>query len=196
MRWLSAAVWEGRLGQCEVIFHTTKNLPDVVHRLPPAHLPFFDGDFVFGSVAWPMISSLAAIHGDEEVNFLTLDPVPEYFLASKGFYGGFTIPTESSNSDFGGALYGSTLVGSPGVIGYTAEVVAIFGDSLNWGIWIERNVAGLVVAADPVLLDEWQLDHGPFLTSEDALQGFMGLYFGFKESAETAMLEKNYGSFS
>ena len=195
MNWLSEADWERHFAKCETVFQTTKRLPDVVHRLTPAPHPFFDGDAIFSSEAWPLISALASLHGDEQVTFLTIDPAPEYYLASVGRCGGFTLPVLSSDRAYRDALYGSTLVGSPGVIGYTAEVVAVFGESLKWGLWCERNVAGLVVASDPSILGQWQLEYGPFLTAEDALHGFLSVNLGPGSCNERTAFERNYGSF-
>lgn len=196
MRWQTPVVWEHRLNQCDAIFETSKRLPEVVHRLKLAPLPIFDGDVIFGSNAWPMLAALAALHGDQEVNFLTVEPTSESFLASTGSYGGFTIPPCSTSDAFGAALFDSTLIGSPGAIGHAAEVAAVFGDSLAWGIWSERNIAGVVTAADPGLLGEWQLEHGPFVSIEDALQEFLGVNLGSKAGAELfATFEQNFSLF-
>jgi hypothetical protein len=54
----------------------------------------------------------------------------------------------------------------------------------------------LVVSADPPALGDWELENGPFLTVEDALEGFLGVNLGGSEDPRFApLLLRNYGTF-
>lgn len=167
-------------------------MPEAISRLELPTLPLFDGDVVFGDSAWDMIAALAALHDDELVHFLTIEPGPDQFSEPKGRYG-FTIPSDSTTIDYGEALYGSK---GPEhhvtTLGYVVDVAAVFGESLDWGIWTERNVAGLVVGKDPELLQAWQLGYGPFLAVEEALQDFLGINLGSISDDAAAHWKRNY----
>ena len=94
-------------------------------------------------------------------------------------------------------LFGNTESPVIDKIGYAAEVVAVFGDSGRWGVWVERNLAGLVASADPPSLAMWELEQGPFLSAEDALDDFLSLNLG-DSSADVSFaadLCRNYGAF-
>ncbi len=193
----SGDVWQDLLAKGRAVFDLSKRLPDVVHRLRCGPAPLFDGDVVFGPAAWPMVSSLAALHGDSVVHFLTVEPEDQYFLKSTGEYGSFTAPVPPGSGAYSEGLLGASTEVAPGKIAYAADVVALFGDSGRWGIWSERNVAGLVAADDPAGLAEWEIQHGPFLSVEDALHGFLAVNLGVGPQAESfaSHLRRNYGVF-
>lgn len=189
--------WQDIVSKGGGVFDLSKRLPDVVHRLRCGAAPLFDGDIVFGPAAWSMVSSLAARHGDSVVHFLTVEPTEQYFLKSTGEYGGFTAPVDFGRDTYSENLLGSTTEVAVGKIAYAADVVALFGDSRRWGIWSERNVAGLIAVDDPTGLAEWEIEHGPFLSVDDALDGFLAVNLGAGPQAESfaSHLRRNYGVF-
>lgn len=178
------------------VFDLSKRLPDLVHRLSTGAAPLFDGDFVFGPSAWPMVSSLAGLHGDSSVHLLTLEPGEEDFLEA-GECGAFTVPVASTPDAYTEGLFGTTPNTGFMRIGYVADVVALFGDSGRWGIWVERNVVGLVATDHPSELALWELEHGPFASVEEAIDDFLALNIGVGPQVRSfaSELQRNYGVF-
>lgn len=195
MKQMSIEVWERAIADCTAVFDPAQRFPAVVQQLDLAPLPFFDGDFVFSAEAWPMIRSLAELHGDHLVRVVVMDPGPAHYEIAIGTAGGFAISTDANSVAYGQGLYGELQADSKGLIGYTGQVVAVFGESLTWGLWCERNVAGLVATSTPELLWQWQVEYGPFLSLEDALQGFLSVNLGPGPSPERTGFEKNYRTF-
>ena len=192
----SAEEWRRLCDLAEQVFDLASRLPSVVSHLEPADAPFFDGDVVFGEIGWSLASSLAFLHDDPVVNLVVVDPESSVFLEATGEYGGFSCPSSSSSESYTSGLFGVSR-GVAGQIGYAAETVAIFGASGRWGIWVQRNIAGLVVSACPQVLGAWELELGPFLSTEDALDGFLGLNLGdaATDSEFARTLRRNYGTF-
>ena len=190
-----ASVLDGLAVAGRMVFDFSKRLPELVHRLRCGSVPFFDGDVVFGGAAWPMVSSLAALHGDSMVHFLTLDPAESYFLESTGCYGAFSTAANAPSEAYAEGLFGPGAEIAPGVIAYTADKVALFGDSGRWGVWSERNVIGLVVTDDPSRIAEWEIRHGPFMSAEDAPEDLLELNFGGRVPRNfRSALMRNYGT--
>ncbi len=175
MMWTTMEERNRRLAQAEVLFKTDCVMPDVVNRLGLSNRPFFDGDVLLGFLGgWEMASSLAELHGDSEVHFITLDNDPGWFYSEGGHYGGFTLATVADSDTYQKALYSPQGGESRGWIGYITGVAALFGDSLKWGIWVERDVTGIVVVEDRDHIADWEVENGPFLAVEDALKAGLG----------------------
>lgn len=193
----TAEQWRQLRSRAEAVFDLSSRLPFVVSRLPIPSAPFFDGDVVFGEIGWAMVSSLALVHGDPDVNVLVVEPDTATFISAVGEYGGFSCPSSGRVGCYLAGLFGKPSSGAAGQIGYAAETIAIFGTSGRWGIWVERNVAGLVVSATHPTLAAWKLENGPFLDADDALDGFLGLNLGGSapDSAFASTLRRNYGAF-
>jgi hypothetical protein len=193
----SAMEWQRLVGRAEAVFDLSLRLPAVVSHLSCGRAPFFDGDVILGEGGWSLVSSLAAFHNDGVVNLLVVDPGPDLYLEWLGRYGGFCCQSNATSDCYTRGLFGDTASPLVGQIAYTAEVVAVFGDSGRWGVWVERNIAGLVTSADPGALPEWELYHGPFLPADEALDDFLGLQLGGSaaSSAFGDTLRRNYGVF-
>lgn len=179
----------------EAVFDLNSRLPSVVSSLASADAPFFDGDIVLGGSGWELASSLALAHGDPTVNVLMLDPDPAEFFSSTGEYGCFSCASDAARDSYVAGLFGDPREVAD-QIGYVAETVAVFGASGRWGIWAERNIAGLVVSAEPSALGAWELDNGPFLTVDEALDEFLGLNLGVGAAGLdfAIWLRRNYGA--
>ena len=190
----SAEEWRRLRNLAEAVFDLNGRLPAVVSSLLLPDAPFFDGDVIFGEPGWGLASSLALVHGDPVVNVLVVRPDAAEFLATTGQYGCFFCRSDGSDERYLAGLFGEPSSGPVGQIGYAAETLAIFGMSGLWGIWVERNIAGLAVSADPSVLGRWELDNGPFMTADDALDGFLGMNLGGvgPESEFANSLRRNY----
>jgi hypothetical protein len=192
----TAEAWRQQLTLAEGVFDLSSRLPSSVARVPLAHAPFFDGDVVFGEYGWSLVASLAKVHNDPVVNLLVIDPDADFFLEETGEYGGFSCQSGSDSDGYVAGLFGETRRSVVGQIGYAAEIVVVFGTRGRWGIWVERGVAGLIVSANPSALGPWELENGPFLTADDALEGFLGVNFGGSPDSEFAVsLLHNYRTF-
>jgi len=193
----SAEEWRQLRRIAEAVFDLSSRLPFLVSSLPIPNAPFFDGDVVFGEIGWGLVSSLAVVHGDPDVNVLVVEPDTAAFISMLGEYGGFSCPSSSTIDCYLAGLFGEPTRGPVGQIGYAAETIAIFGASGRWGIWVERNVAGLVVSATPSALAAWELENGPLLNADDALDGFLGVNLGGNapDSEFASVLRRNYGVF-
>jgi hypothetical protein len=193
----SAEEWGQLWSGAEAVFDLSSRLPFVVSRLQTPGAPFFDGDVIFGDIGWGLASSLAVVHGDPIVNVLVVEPDTAAFISTIGEYGGFSCPSSGTVDCYLAGLFGEASRGVAGQIGYAAETVAVFGTSGRWGIWVERNVAGLVVSTIPSALAAWELENGPFLDADDAIDGFIGVNLGGpSHSSEFARtLRRNYGVF-
>jgi hypothetical protein len=190
-------VWQAVVAKGSEVFRLERRLPEVVHRLGCGARPFFDGDVVFGPSGWSMLASLATIHGDSVVHFLTVDPPAKYFLESIGRYGAFTTEATSDQDGYAEGLLGASVEAAPGKIAYVAEVAALFGDTGRWGIWVERGLGGLVSVDDPSRIHHWELTNGPFLSVEEALGDFLALNLAHGAEAEAfaRRLRRNYSAF-
>ena len=187
-------VWNQLRSEAERVVDVSARLPAVVHRLPLLDAPFFDGDAVFSEVGWALASSLARLHGDPKVNLIVVDPEPEYFLDAIGEYGAFSCDASDAVECYLAGLFGDGSNNAVGQIGYTAETVAIFGMSGRWGIWVERNVAGLVASVKLPGLAAYMDDHGLFLAVDDALEDLLGLNLGDTAASSqfSDSLRRNY----
>jgi len=192
----SAEEWRQLRSRAEAVFDLSRRLPFVVSRLQTPGAPFFDGDVVFSDIGWGLASSLAVVHRDPIVNVLVVDPDSAAFISTIGEYGGFSCPSSGTVDCYLAGLFGEASRGGAGQIGYAAETVAVFGTS-GWGIWVERNVAGLVVSTNPSALTAWELENGPFLDADDAIDGFLGVNLGglARDSEFASTLRRNYGVF-
>lgn len=190
--------WQTLLTKGSEVFRLERRLPDIVHRLRCGPRPFFDGDLVFGTSAWTMVASLAALHRDPLVHFLTIEPSAEHFLEAAGTYGGFTVAVTSDGDGYARGLFGGTLEAAPGKPAYVAEVAVLVGETGRWGIWVERGVAGVVSVEDPSALGGWELAYGPFLSAEDALDDFLALNLADGDVADAfaRRLKRNYSAFA
>lgn len=173
--------------------NTEKRLPEHVFTRLPTHTLFFDGDVLFDSSCWQLIADLAIVHGEAAVHYLVAEPGPQHFATNVGSAGGFTLSVDSTEDELRKCLGVDGDEPENGWIGYVAEAVAIFGDSGDWGIWGERNIAGLVTARESEAFQRWLLKHGPFLPPEDALAGFMGFNTGYDQEWSNRIHE-NYSS--
>ncbi len=150
----------------------------------------------WGSGAWPMVSALARLHNDQAVHFLVFDPEDKFFLAEFGHYGAFSVPASGTIDLYTAGIW-TPPRGSDDRLAFAADVAAVFGDGGRWGIWAERDTAGVVVTDDPSRLWDWELEYGPygaFLSAEDALESFVRL--GFRGSVPQDFISKfkeNYG---
>lgn len=194
----SAESWRQLRSQAEAVFNLNSRLPHVVSTLLTSRSPFFDGDVIFLDDAWDLVSSLAIVHGDTDVSVMVAESdTASFILSTTGEYGGFTCSSSGTADCYRTGLFGESPRGPAGLIGYVADTVAIFGTSGRWGIWVERNIAGLVVSTTPSALASWELENGPFLNADEALDGFLGVNLGGSapdsEFADT--LRRNYGVF-
>lgn len=188
--------WRSIRERGAAVFDLNGRLPSVVSSLSSPDAPFFDGDVMLGGSGWLLASSLALAHGDPAVNVLMLDPDPAEFFESTGQYGAFSCASNAARDCYVAGLFEAP-GGDGNQIAYVAETVAVFGASGRWGIWAERNIAGVVVSAQPSTLGLWELDNGPFFAVEEALDEFLGLNLGDGPAGiEFAIsLRRNYGAF-
>jgi hypothetical protein len=194
----SAEEWQRLRGLADSVFDLNSRLPSAVSSLRVSESPLFDGDVIFGESGWGLVSSLALVHSDPTVNVLVVEPDSAAFLSSTGEFGGFSCRSDGAADCYLAGLFGEPSSGPAGQIGYVAETAALFGTSGRWGIWVERNVAGLVVSSDPSALGGWELENGPFLGVDDALEGFLGTNLGYVTpgSEFASSLRRHYGTFS
>lgn len=193
----SAEGWHRLRVLAEAVFDLDSRLPAIVSSVRASDAPFFDGDVMFGESGWDLASSLALVHGDSVVNVLVVEPDSAFLLGVRDEYGGFSCRAGGTADCYVAGLFGEPSDGVAGQLGYVAETVALFGSSSRWGIWVERNIAGLVVSADPSALGAWELEHRPFVAADDALDGFLGLNLGAaaSDSEFASSLRLNYGAF-
>lgn len=189
--------WLELLAKAEAVFDLAKRLPERVDRLRASVAPIFDPGWVTDPDFWVMVSSLAALHQDRVVHFVTLDPDKEHFLDASGRYGAFTIEVTQTADDYYFGLTGRPDEHNKVNIQYVGDVMALFGDSGDWGVWAQRDVCGLFVSRDPARLALWEVDHGPFLTAEEAIDGLMRMYYrgGIVPEPFSQGLRRNYSPF-
>jgi hypothetical protein len=160
------------------VFEPVRSLPERVPRLGLPSTPFFDGNAIFGEEGWAMLSSIARLHDDARIALAVLDyPLgftgdPEVFAYEFVLAG---IDEEGDTQKYIDLLYAESKSGDDHwTIGDVADRLVFIGGGARWGLWIERDLAGIVCAANPYELGNWLLDFGPFLDVYDALEGFVG----------------------
>lgn len=89
----------------------------------------------FGAV----LQELVGVYGDANISFAVLDPSPEYYRKYYGSYPAFTTPGEAIAEAFWGSVSYEPEGDPTGSVAYTANVVAIAGDSGSWAVWGERS---------------------------------------------------------
>lgn len=169
------------------LFHPGRRLPENVSRGPVASKPFIDGDLILGGAGWAPLAALAETHGDSAVHLVVLDPGPESFGLDDNF-AAVTFHTSENADSFYTGLYSMP----PGQeVGYIAEVLVAIGDSGRWGVWVERDQAGVVLGEASGALGEWEFADGSLLMSAgEVLDGVTGMHLRHEQDPEfgTALL--------
>jgi hypothetical protein len=177
------------------VFALDLRLPDVVFKKPGPKTLFAEFEVAMSGAFWPVIQAMARACGDESVHILVLDPEPEhYYLQHYGKYEAATIRIDASEGDYWDLISEEPSGDPTGAIVFSANVVAIVGDSGRWGCWGEK---GLEVMAIQGLPEKGNSDlHIPLLAEEEAIDTFVALsYWRSSVPPELASaLKTNYGT--
>jgi len=119
----------------------------------------------------PVLQSLARTNGDRYVSLVVLEPSPEsYYFEEYGSYPAFSLAVE--NLDTYGDVVAHEPDGDPtGAVTFTADVVAIVGDSGKWAVWGERWWDLSLVLTDSAD-GPWTRQGVDFVNVHDALDWF------------------------
>ena len=141
-------------------------------RAPSGHADFceysdaIEGDFDF------VLQALTAHYGDTSVNLAVLEPSPQlYYCTHFGRYPAFTLATHELPRYWEAVSFEPT--GDPtGAVIFTADVVAISGDTGRWAVWEERQWnLSIVLSDEPNGL--WTRGPVTFSEIEDALSWYI-----------------------
>lgn len=177
------------------VFALDSRLPDMVFRKPGPNTLFAEFEVAMSGAFWPVIRDIARAHGDELVHILVLDPDAEhYYLKHYGKYEAATIRIDASEGDYWGLISEEPDGDPTGAIVFSANVVALVGDSGKWGCWGEK---GLEVMAIQGLPEKGDSDRRiPLLAAQDAINTFVAMSY-WRSSVPPQMasaLMTNYGS--
>ncbi|WP_147404164.1 hypothetical protein [Nocardia panacis] len=143
-------------------FHLNRRFPEDVYRVGGSRTVFMEYETGINPRFWPTLSRLAQINGDENVDFMVVNPahgsvnVP----ASWNVYPAFSMPVSASAAEFGDALTEPTPDDDNfWLIGDLSEVIAITGASGLWGCWGEQSSGIMAIrAADTGEFQRWRED--------------------------------------
>lgn|GEM_PF-776850 len=118
----------------------------------------------------PVLRSLADTYGDRQVSLVVLDPSPQYYRDNYGSYPAFSIAVERLVS------YWDVVAYEPGddptgAVIFTANTVAIVGDSGKWAVWEERWW-GIALLLTSFKDGPWTGQEVEFFDAHDALAWF------------------------
>jgi len=158
------------------VFALDLRLPDMVFRKPGLNTVFAEFEVAMSGEFWPVIQAMTRAHGDKSVHVLVLDPDPEhYYLRHYGKYEAATIGIDASEDEYWGLISDEPDGDPTGAIVFSANVVAIVGDSRKWGCWGEK---GLEVMAIQGLPEKDNSDlRIPLLAVQDAVSTFVALSY-------------------
>jgi hypothetical protein len=162
-------------------FNLEARLPDMVFRNPAKSTLFCEFEAVLGADFWPALCALAELHGDEQIQFLVLDPDGDsYYVPEYSMYPAASIALTSSADEYWKAISEQPSGDVTGAIVFSAEVIAFTGVSGKWGGWGERSlgVAAIQGMPDVGLSGTWREKYGPFLAANDALHQYIAPNFG------------------
>lgn len=130
-------------------------------------------DRVLGSSFALVIHSLVALHDDEVVTIVVLEPSASYYETQYSHFPGFRIARESLPEHYWSGLSIEPQEDPTGAIAYTANVVAIVGSSRRWAVWGERDW-GLALVLAETHRETWRHVGVPFVSARVGLDDFRG----------------------
>lgn len=159
---------------------------------------FCEYEVVLGADFWPALASLASLHGDDTIDLLTIDPDPvTYYSQAYGTYACFSIGADASKEQYWDALAEAPSGDPTGAIAYTADAIAIAGQSGSWGCWGDRSL-GIALFRLTRAVAWWTRTHGPFLGVEEAVEHFVSQSFrtsGVPSDLAAALTDRYPSSF-
>jgi hypothetical protein len=146
----------------------------MVFKKPRPNTLFAEFEVAMSGAFWPVIQAIARAYGDELVHILVLDPDPEhYYLQHYGKYEAATIRIDASEGDYWGLISDEPSGDPTGAIVFSANVVAIVGDSGRWGCWGEKELEVMAIQGLP---EKGNSDlQIPLLSAKDAIDTFVAL---------------------
>lgn len=143
--------WEG------AVYRERSGIPrfPFSHRLSTVWL--FEFDVTFTRQFWKSLTQLGAMVREESIALVMRDPDPkEYCLKNFGVIAAFEIRSDDDVDAFVKALHSSPPGGNEAdAIAYCASTLQIFGSSMRWGIWTEREIGIGIFAADEDIPANW-----------------------------------------
>lgn len=126
------------LREIRTTVNTDTRLPEWPFKAQLGHAYFCQFSYAIEGAFGPVLEKLAHTYEDASVNFVVLDPAPNYYRENYGCYPAFATPTHSISEGFWQAVSHEPVGDPTGSPTFTANVVAAVGTSGSWALWAER----------------------------------------------------------
>lgn len=172
--------------QCEELFDTKKRLPDFVFRHKFPQYCAIEYRHVYGKVFGELLSSISCTHGDESINYMTLDPEPDSYYHQSSFYGLTSFRPSEVVERYVPILH-PTQGASHLLAG--ANVGVFWGSSLKWGIACDRISWELAVIAVPENIDVLEISGLPCMDIRSLSDYMKNQYSGWGPAVRDSKIE-------
>lgn len=160
-------------------FDLSRRYPSSAFLVSHPRTVFIEYEVAISGDFWPALSRLASIHGDDCVEFITVDPAPgdDYLPLNSGSYPAFSMSVRASSDAYRDAVMEHLPGDKWEFIMLLSSVIAITGSSASWGCWGERDIGVTAIQGSGPEFDQWVADNGPFWSAHEALDGVISLNF-------------------
>jgi hypothetical protein len=123
--------------ECDLIFDTSKRLPEPVFRQKAVSFYAFAYDYIANKDSATFLANIAEEFGDSVVNYMTVTPDPvDYYFKRFGFYGLASFETSALIDNYWRVMSRDGNVDS--FLFRGGDVGVIWGSSLKWGMFCDR----------------------------------------------------------
>ncbi len=178
------------LGRVQELLLTDVRLPAWPFRMEVGNADICQYSHAIEGTFGPVLQALAEDHGDETVTLVVLEPTPSYYRENYAHFPAFRISVQGIADAYWDAGAYEPLGDPTGAVIYTADVVALVGDSGSWAVWAERSWDVAIVMSKRIA-GPWLSGDVPFVPVETALSDFTEPDFKVALSADvrTAFLK-------
>lgn len=122
--------------ECRAVFDLERRLPQRVFRRDFNKYYAFEYVSIFFKYFAPFLVDVSKVFSDKAVNYMTIDPIPDYYFSNYGFYGLASFEPAKLNSDYMKIM---TRDGMADSFRTGGNVGIFWGSSLKWGIFCDRK---------------------------------------------------------
>lgn len=150
---LNKSAFLERFDECSTIFDISRRLPKQVFRRDLHNYYAIEHGYVLRPEFGKFLHQIADKYHDASVNYMSLEPDPvEYYFNRCGFYGLASFNPANLEKNYLSVMSRGGAADSFKARG--GDVAAIWGSSLNWGIFCDRNSWDLCIIGTAQKLDK------------------------------------------
>lgn len=148
---LEACDFDGLLREVSEYLDVGVRLPVLPFKARGRVVLICEFDRTVGGDFGEVVASLAAVHRDDAVTVVVLDPDAGYYRTFYQCTPGFRLSRSSLAESYRSRMWHEPLGDPTGAIGHSANVFAIVGSSGAWALWAQRDwELGILMVPNPV----------------------------------------------